>query len=378
MSVGLGSGRTYGLFCQTFAGATALTLRAHADAPTAPDLDVASGLAAYNDGQYEEANARLSRAIDRLGIPLLALYAARSNAKLGNWVKACDLYLLAERVSPKTATNVPQLQAQYEAQRERGELLARTPRLTIELEGEDLQHVELTLDAMPVPKASIGTHQFVDPGHHVIRAWRDAQIITGELDLLEKQRKTIRLHFPRRELTSALTQELPSISTVTEADTSDASGLARRGVAPQSFANSPTVSVEEPNALRPKRNSGPFYPSASRDAKSGTDPTLRAFGWTGVGLGGTCILVGTLSGVFAISARSDFQAKCDADRCPPALSDSVDHYNQLRHWSTAGFLAGGVFAAAGLALIVVDSHTRRTPTAAVKLGPTSASWVSVF
>ena len=42
------------------------------------------GLNAYDAGRYAEANEKLSRALEVVGVPTLALYTARANVKLGN------------------------------------------------------------------------------------------------------------------------------------------------------------------------------------------------------------------------------------------------------------------------------------------------------
>lgn len=363
--------RSHQAFGSAIVATSALSAPATAQVSATTDSDVTSGLVAYDAGRYGEAADHLSRAMDRLGVPMLSLYAARCSVKLGKWVKASELYALAARVRPKAVASIPQLQAQYEAEREREDLLERMPRLTIFLEGEDLEAVDLTLDSVPVPKGLIGTHQLVDPGHHVIRAARDGQVVTGELDLSERQHKTTRLHFARRESAASPSQELPIISTTASTNGAATAIPVPTGATSASRSSGRTTAIGADEARAPSAR-------IAQDTSPATDHTLRTLGWVGVGLGGTGVLVGTLTGISAMSARSGIRAQCAADRCPQELASDVDHYNRLRDWSTASFLAGAMAAAAGLTLILVDSSKTGTPATSVRVGATSASWVGFF
>lgn len=352
--------------------------------------DVASeGFGAFQTGRYEEANEKLSRALDLVGVPTIALYAARTNVKLGQWVKASELYLLAARLNPKSSADISQLQAQHEAEKERASLLARVPRLTVELKGEDLEAVQVTLDAEPLPSALLGANQLVDPGHHVIRATRDHQTVTGELDIAERQHKTTTLHFAPRERDSSQSQTLPSIatSTASKRDDADPLGLLSTSDDPmvrhESAAPAPNLSgatdATRPSPAASKGSIARGDQSVRGDALD-TDATLRTVGWVGVGLGGVGMLVGVTTGFMAMSVRSDLldNGQCSSGSCNDNLHDQVDRYNLLRTWSSIGFVAGGLLAASGTTLLLslpTDKDDRR---ARLLVGPTSAAVVGRF
>src|SRR5512145_2993324 len=174
------------------------------------------GFVAYHAGRYDEANEKLSQALSTAGVPTVALVLARANAKLNHWVKATELYWLASRLTRKTAADIPRLQVQYQAEKERRELLLRVPRLTIEVRGEDLEAVQISLDSEPVPKALFGTNQLIDPGRHVISAVRAGQVITFELNVLEGQHRTATLHFAQQPRAHSTEETLPRIVSTTK------------------------------------------------------------------------------------------------------------------------------------------------------------------
>ena len=254
-------------------------------------------------------------------------------------------------------------QVQHEAERERAALLARIPRLTIGLGGEGLEDVEVTLDSELLPIALLGACQFVDPGHHIVRAIRGSQVITGEIDILEGQHKITTLSFARRESADSLEQTLPSITTRTEvsAATSMALTWAIHG-----------STVEVPLTL----NRRPASESIHRDqAPNATQCTL---GWIGLGLGGMGLVVGVVSGISLHAARNDLNEHCVGNRCPSSVASEVEHYNRLRIWSTAGFVAGTVLTGTGLTLLITAPQRLKPLRASLIVGPTLATMLGQF
>jgi hypothetical protein len=54
---------------------------------------------------------------------------------------------------------------------------------------------EVMFDSERLPIALLVVCQFVDSGHHIVRAVRGSQVITGEIDILEGQHKIATLSF---------------------------------------------------------------------------------------------------------------------------------------------------------------------------------------
>jgi hypothetical protein len=90
---------------------------------------------------------------------------------------------------------------------------------------------------------------------------------------------------------------------------------------------------------------------------------LRTVGFVALGVGGAMLLGGVVLGVEALDARNAY----DAAPTQPAF----DHANGLATWTTVAFIAGGVFAAGGLVLVLLpSSHAESAPSpAAPREGP---------
>jgi hypothetical protein len=301
------------------------------------------GLSAYDAGRYAEADDKLSRALEVVGVPTLALYTARANVRLGKLVRASELYLLATRLDPKGPSESVQLQAQRDAAKERVELLPRIPRLTVNLEGEELDAVEVTIDEQTVPRALLGTAQFIDPGQRKLAAKRGDEQVFAEIELAEGEHKTTTLRFqPRKNGAGA-----PSAETKT-------------------LVSSP------PN--RRVTASVPVEPSMDRHK------TQRTLGWVGVGLGSAGIVLGAFTGSLALGKRGQLHNSndCSGDSCYTNKEGDVDSYNTMRTLSSVGFIAGGVLAAAGITLLLTAPKAESSIGMALLLAPGSASLVGKF
>jgi len=299
------------------------------------------GLNAYDAGRYAEANEKLSRALEVVGVPTLALYTARANVKLGKLVRASELYLLATRLDPKGPSESVQLQAQRDATKERAELLPKIPRLTVTVEGEDLQDVEVMIDDQVVPKALLGTSQLADPGKRTISAKRGDERVSAEVELAGGEHKQTTMRFLKREKAEAASA-VPTVETKTK----------------------------DP----PK-----YIPVTTPPTQESGYKTQRILGWTGVGLGGAGLVLGSVAGLFALSRRGSLSDDgCVRNSCFDTQSSDVDSYNTLRTISSVGFIAGGVLAVTGVTLLLTTPKAENGPKAALVLMPGSASLVGRF
>jgi hypothetical protein len=302
------------------------------------------GLNAYDAGHYVEANEKLSRALEVVGVPTLALYTARANVKLGKFVRASELYLLATRLDPKGPSETVQMQAQHDATKERAELLPRIPRLTVTLEGDDLGDVEVTVDGQVVPKALLGTSQLTDPGHPKVAAKRGDEQVSAEVELAEGEHKQTTMRFLPRE--KSIDQVgMPTVETKTQGPSKSESA----GTAPMSSSGQ-------------------------------THQTQRVLGWVGIGLGGVGLAFGAATGGLALSKRSSLRdgGGCSGNSCFASQQQEVDSYNLMRTLSTVGFIAGGVFAATGATLLLTTPKAEHGAATALVLAPNSASLVGRF
>jgi hypothetical protein len=98
-------------------------------------------------------------------------------------------------------------------------------------------------------------------------------------------------------------------------------------------------------------------------------------GWTAIGGGVAALAFGVTSGVLAADRKSGLDAQCPENDCPRSASDDLSAYRTLRTASTIGYVAGGVAAASGLAILVVSvvgsKHTEPTVQTRVHAGGAS-------
>jgi hypothetical protein len=322
------------LTCATLHWLVASNAYAQTDAAVSTAREIAKeGLNAYDAGHYDEANEKLSRALELVGVPTLALFTARANVKLGHLVRASELYLLATRLDPKGASESVQVQAQLDAEKERAELLPRIPRLTVALEGVVRDEVEVMLDGQAVPKALFGAAQLVDPGQHQVVAKRRNEEARGEVVLAEREHKTTKLAFSSTQTEGQATTKEAMVVTTT--------GDSTAGVIPEK-------------------------------ATSSKGSTQRILGWVGVGLGSAGLLVGASTGVWLLSERSRMDDEgCSNNQCYTDQKSDVSSFNTLRTVSTVGLIAGTAFTAAGLTLLL--SVPKEETTTALVIGPGFAS-----
>lgn len=268
-----------------------------------------SGLEAYEAGRFQEASDKLEKAYAIARVPTLALWSARSLEKLGRLVEAAERYREAIGIQLGEGEHELQRRAQVEAQAELHGLEPRIPLLVIEVENARPADVSLSIDGTPRPSSIIGQKHPLDPGKHRVVAQLAERRLEQEVELAVGDTRTLVLPFDGEE--------------------------------------APPRTYEEE-----------FGSSVSMDAEdASTASPLRTLGWVSLGLGGAGLAVGGIWGVMALGKKSDIDdsASCvGGDRCAPSERDLVDSYDSARSISTIGFIAGGLFTAAGITLLLTQ------------------------
>lgn len=101
--------------------------------------------------------------------------------------------------------------------------------------------------------------------------------------------------------------------------------------------------------------------------KTKLNPT-RIAGFVGLGLGAAGILTGGITGILAFQQKDIVDARCNANYvCDPVGFAAVDRFKTLGTTSTISFIAGGVFAGAGLTLFLVSRRAPQSTGANVRL-----------
>jgi len=309
------------------------------------------GVAALQQGNSELASQKLEKAFELLPAPSIALWSARALVKRGQLVEASERYRQAGRLPPSEGNEqAVQAQAQRDAARELSELAPRIPQLVLALDGAQPSEVSLSLDGKPMSAALLGEEQLANPGAHKVTGTRGAEQAEEAFSLVESQKAQVVLHFHG-----------PAPTPVAAA------------VAPVDATPAPPPPPAAPVAAAP--------PPAVAKPSNGT----RTLGFVALALGGAGLATGGITGVMALGKRSDLDknSHCVDGRCPSSAQSAVDSFRTLRTVSSIGFIAGGVLAATGVALLLTGGSSsqkgeRAAPALALRLAPGDVSLLGSF
>ncbi len=283
----------------------------------------------YENGRYESAREKFLRAYASAKVPRLAVWAARTSAKLGQLVAAYDLYAqaLSMRQNELWQADIQQ-QAQKEAQVELEQLKPRIPRLSIVIANASIDEVTVSIDNVPLPNALLGVERLVDPGQKVIVGKRSVESVHETVSLVEGDHRQVVLQFARAKGDSPVPASKPI-------------GPNAEQLATSFDSTSRTPSLE----ARP----------LSRDETTSSLKDQRTWGWVGVGVGASGLALGLTTGLWVAVKYGDLSGKCDPHRvCGTQFQSEVNHYETLRTLSTVGFVIAGVATAAGVTLLFTN------------------------
>lgn len=302
-----------------------VALGAHAqgseeDTATARDLAI-KGQKALDAGNYEKAADLFRRAESLHHAPSILVGLARAYKGMGKYVRARETYnkVIREKL-PANATE-PFKRAQKDAKSEVGEVEKMIAWVTISVAGPSEPVVKL--DGEQVPAAALGVRRAVDPGDHVVTATADGYLAGQDTFSVE----------PKGSAQVSLTLELD-----------------------------PTASADgEPGGTGPD------------DADDGELQRILAF--VALGVGGAGLIVGGITGGLAMGKHGDLEESCPDSQCPPDQEDTLDSFRTMGTVSTIGFIAGGVFAATGVVLLLTAPSAEEPEAAEVtaRFGPGSVS-----
>ena len=278
------------------------------------------GHAALDQRNFAAAVDFFTRADMLVHAPTFLLGIAQAQVGLGLLGSAHDTYgrILREGLSPNPPAAF--VKALETARRELEALKPRLPYVIILVTGA--RPAKLTLDGEEVSLAAVGAKYAVNPGKHVLRA-----VVEGFL--------------PVEATVTSVERKTEKVTLATDAALPVPPPEAPRAAAP--------VVEEAPGSLR------------------------RTLGFAGLGAGGAGLVVGAVLGGLVISKHGTLAKSCPGGHCPPAeegtLGPQIASYHALSAGATAGFVIGGVLAAAGA--VVLITAPRPTTTAG------RAPWMTV-
>jgi hypothetical protein len=274
------------------------------------------GREAFDKTDYERSRDLFHRAYELVKAPTLALYEARSLAKLGRLVEAEEAYLRAIRTPLRADSPEAFRKAVHDAEAEELQLEPRVPKLVVVLTGPGAKAPELgvTLDGQRVKSALLGVEMPVDPGNHQLEAQvPGAAASRTPFTIAEREHKTVELRV-----------DAPASASVV--------------------------------AAAPAKTTADLRSPPEPPRSSWQRPTAFAVGGLGVvGLG-----TGVITGLMATSHHTKAGEQCPNHACVAgsAGEDELNSFRTLRTVSTVGYVVGAVGLAAGVTLLLTAPSER--------------------
>lgn len=243
---------------------------------------------------YEAADAIMH-------VPTTGLEVARVQAQLGMLLEARETLNRVNHLPPKPGEPAPFSAARKTAETLTAELGARIPSVTVLVTNADpAQTTVIVFDGEIVPPAAASAPRKVNPGRHAVVARSGSVERKQDIDVAERESKSI-------------TIDLKTIALV------------------------PAGGGEEPTA----------------STSSSSLPKILIYGGFGLGIVG--VGVGSVTGIMSISQVSDIKKSCPNDVCDAGKQSDIDSAKSLGTISTIAFIAGGVGIGAGIVGLVLQS-----------------------
>lgn len=307
------------LGCALAAASTTRSTPARAE-PSLSDRESARSLmddgdAKRDKGDFKAALKSYEAADVLMRVPTTSLEVARTQAQLGLLLEARETLGRVMRLPPKPGEPAPFTAARRTAESLSTEIGARIPSVTVLItNSEPGQAVAIVFDGEIVPPAAAQAPRKVNPGHHTVIARSGTLEKRQDLDVAERESKTVTIDLK------------------------------------------PVVVA----AARPPEDAGPADSSAT------ALPTVLMFGGFGLGIVG--LGVGAVTGLMSISQVGDVKDDCVGDLCPASRQGDIDSAKSLGTVSTVAFIVGAAGIGAGVVGLVLHSkQAERTPAAAARL-----------
>lgn len=231
-----------------------------------------------------------------------------------------------------------------------------------------------SMDAEPSVGAQLNLALCHEKRGEIATAWslyRDAAVMAGALDDSRRQRGAEALAEALEPKISKLTVHVthrPDGLRVTRDGTVIAAFDTELPVDPGTYvieANAPghepwsTEVTVGPEAARERVTIPRLEPRAGADAPASEGqarPDWQVIaGWSAVGVGALGLTIGTVFGVLATSDANALESNCGEDRtCPDDQLDELDTAKTRANVATGTLIVGGLFAAGGAVLLLID------------------------
>ncbi len=291
------------------------------------------GYDALQRKDFATAEDRFRRADKLVHAPTLLVDHARALVGMGRFVEAYERYGLVLREGVADNSPWPWKRALKDAENEIEALKPRVAWLTIGVVGP--RRPTVFIDGRRVPAAAVGVPRAVNPGRRVVAARaRGYGSKEREVTLKEGQQLEIELLLERL---------------------------------PQGTPEEPDERVE-PDAPPEDLSLAPAPPP-----RGGARRTL---GYVALSAGALGLVVGSVTGVMALGAKSDLAGRCAGGTCSPEsdaertrAEQDISRYGLFRTASTVGFGFGALSAAVGGYLLLWPSSEASPVHASFRVRP---------
>ena len=268
---------------------------------------MAEGRALREQHDLQGALSRFRAADDIMAVPTTGFELARAQADLNLLVEARSTIRRVLTSPAREGEPAPFQEARSKAEALDAELEPRIASLHFELGALAPGEVaKITVDGEAVAPAAVAMLYRVNPGHHRIEAHTVHTSASRELDVAEHEVANVPLEF--------------SADSAREVETQSS--------LPPTTRHVPTV----------------------------------AYVAGGIGVAG--LLVGTVTGVLALSSKRSAEAGCRDQQCPPSTWSDLDRAHSLATVSTVGFIVGAVGVGVGVGSFLFASPD--APSSAVQ------------
>jgi hypothetical protein len=284
---------------------------AHADPqPSAADRETARTL--MNEAYARRDKKDFRGALDRfqaadalMHVPTTAIEVAITQIAMGLLLEARDTLTALLVTKPKPGEPAPFAEARTEAKGLNDDVAARIPSLRIMIRGvPDTGEPTVRVDGVDVPYKALLVPRRLNPGAHEVVARYNGHDIREQATLREREQKELLLNF--------------------------------EGTPP------PPPPQPQPQ------------PIVETHGSSGVS-TGRTLLFVGGGVAAAGLVVGTISGILAISHKNAAEAGCTDGKCPQPTFADIDASRTAGNISTVAFIAAGVGVGVGIAGLVLGS-----------------------
>jgi hypothetical protein len=304
--------------------------------------DVAQARELYNQGLALRDKGDLPGAIEKLraahalaSTPITGIELGRTYVSSGKLVEARETLLAVGRIPVSSQETPRSSQARADAAQLAEQVRPRIPTLVVKVSGVPTGAVAVTIDGAAVPTEALTAPRLVNPGsHQLVATSTSGGSATTQVEVKEGETRTVELKI------------------VFAGDSTAQPAAPAQSGAPAGGGATGSVAVS-PDTGSPARSSSSLSP-------------VLTFG--GFGLAGVGIVVGSVTGVMALSKGSSVKNACDGLDCPRSVDGDLSSGRTLATVSTVSFVAAGVGAALGVTGLLLHPHQERAPA--------STAWVT--